>query len=188
MAASRYNRKHTKAVAATALPRKNRIIRIFLNGLFFVGIVLFFLEITIYRRTLIPIYIPVNIFLITGFTATFLLKRVLMIYAKMPSFLVRSIYGLVAFGMLATFLFMWTNELFAGKSTRVTQNAIVSSGYMTQRKSKCKRPYVVVDYEGLLHKRFILGCGVITEGRENVVLEVAAGKWGFDVVKRVVLR
>lgn len=188
MAVSRYNRNHAKAVPATVPPRRNRIIRIFLNGLFFVGLALFFLEIIIYRRTLIPLYIPVYIFLIAGFTATFLLKGVLMTYAKMPSFLVRSIYGLVAFGMMATFLFMWTNELFAGKGTRVTQNEIISRGYMSGRKSTCKRPYVVIDYQGLLDKRFILGCGVITERHQNMIVEVAEGKWGFDVVKSVVLQ
>jgi hypothetical protein len=158
-----------------------------LGALFLAGLVLTILEINIYRVTLISIYIPLSIWLLTGIIVVPFFKRIFDIYCFNPYSPGRTpiffhyLFNIVSFGGIVVFLFMWSNLTFNDKSKSVLTLPIVSYGHLAKSRENCGKPYVHIYYKGG-EKELVFPCGTDVEKFNSVYVEIAKGLFGFDVI------
>ena len=120
-----------------------------LGGLFLGGLLLTIWEIYIYSVTFISIYIPLSIWVLTGFLMTPVFKKTFNIYCFNPYTPERTpmffhyFYNIVSFGGILVFLFMWTNQTFNDKTKSVITVPIISYGHYAKKRNSCGAPYVI---------------------------------------------
>jgi len=159
-----------------------------LGALFFVGSALTIWEIYIYEVTFISVYIPLNIWLLTGVIITPLFKKTFNIYCFNPytpgntHLLFHYFFNIVSFGGIVVFLFMLTNQAFRGQSESQLYVPIISYGQLATSSNSCGNPYVHIIYKEE-EKELIFPCGTPVEKSRRVRINVSKGLWGFDVIK-----
>ena len=163
-----------------------------LGSLFLCGLILTIWEIYIFRVTFISVYIPLSVWVLTGFFMTPILKKIFNIYCFNPYTPERSplffhyLYNIVTFGGILVFLFMWTNQTFNDKSRNVITLPIVSYGYLAKSRRSCGEPYAHIIYKDK-EKELVFPCGTEIEKFSSVYIEVSKGLYSFDVITNTTL-
>lgn len=167
--------------------KKEKKSRIFYNTIFFLGLILIIFEISLYRKTIINIYIPISIILLTGLTA-FIINR--QHYKKTYS-LNGNFYPLIqnvcSWGFIFCYIFMATNYYFSEEKTTTYIFPIKEKSSMPGSKyNRSKRqPLVRIDYfyfEKELVSRYVESDKV--NKAESVILTIKKGLLGFDIIEK----
>jgi hypothetical protein len=156
--------------------------KIFFTILFFAGLTSAIFEIDIYRKTFIPIAIPIAIYLLTGLLSTpFFLKTLPPVLEKTGLFY-QFIFNTLSWGGVATCLFMATNFYFSKNDRSAIELTILGSGNLAKGRSGCATPYAEVNYQGI-DKELMFPCETIVSKYNTIILTLDKGLLGYDVVK-----
>lgn len=153
------------------------------------GGVLMLWEISLYRTTIIELYIPLLIMFGVGLIAAMLdFKNYQKTYSYrgVASFFFAYLSNLCIWGFAACTLFMVANHYLADTSNgTLNQYAIINSGTMSAGSSTSSmgQPYFYIDYNGT-EKQLIFSKEYASEQEkyEFVEIETAKGFFGFDIV------
>ena len=158
-----------------------------LGGLFFGGLVLSIWEVTIFRETFIPLYIPLSIWVSIGLVITPFFKRIFNIYCFNPytpertPIVFHCLYNIVSFGSIVVFLFMWTNQTFVDKSKTNFKLPIISYGHFAITRHSHGEPWVHVVYKNS-EKELVFPIGTKVEKFKSVNIETQKGLFGFNII------
>ncbi|MCT4602166.1 MAG: hypothetical protein N4A59_04545 [Marinifilum sp.] len=155
-------------------------------GLGFLGLVLLFLEILIYRKTIIELKIPLMIWLTPGIILTPIFYNKLNDIDGMKAhWILHYILHSCMTGAFVLFSFMSINYFFASSSIETKKFKVLETGSLSGGKgSRNKRkPYVVINYEGM-EKDLIFPHSEMENvmNSKAVMLDVRKGLFGFDVL------
>jgi hypothetical protein len=151
----------------------------------FLGIVLIFFEIYIYRQTIIHTYIPISIILVVGFV-TFYFNRQ---HYKRTYFLKGNFFpimqNLISWGFISCYIFMAANYYFADKNTTEYKFEIKEKSSMSGSKGHRneRKPLVRIDYfnfEKELVFHFVDTDKV--NKADSVIVTIRKGGLGFDIL------
>jgi hypothetical protein len=165
----------------------------FLGLLFFISLCLIIWEISIFRRTIIPVYIPLAIWTVTGITLTPFFKRMVNIYILNPyspgylPIFWHLFYNIVTWGGLSVFIFMWTNEHFTNNTLQDITTSINAYRHLATDRRGCGEPYVDISYKEQ-NKELFFPCGTPVEKYRLVHIGIEKGLFGFDVIKNQTLK
>jgi hypothetical protein len=158
-----------------------------LSGLFLLGMILTIWEIQIYEVTIIPLFIPLSIWLLTGLIITPFFKKTFNIYCFNPyspgktPVALHIVSNVASFGGILLFLFMWTNQYFANPEKSTVTAGIIQYGHFAKTANGCGNPWVHIIYLRR-EKELVFPCGTDVEKYNSVYLEVKKGFFGFDVI------
>ena len=153
---------------------------------FLVGLVLLVFEITIYRKTIIDIYIPISIILVVGLL-TFYLNRdhYKKTYALKGNFF-PVIQNLFSWGAISCYIVMATNYYSADKITTEYQFQIKEKSSMPGRKyhRNERQPLVRIDYFGFEKELVFRYADTEKVNKaDSIRVTVRKGRLGFDILK-----
>jgi hypothetical protein len=152
---------------------------------FLTGITLLFLEIFIYRVTIIRTIIPITIILVVGITAFIFNRNHYKATYNVHGLFFPLMQNIVSWGFIACYLFMATNYYLAHNELKDLKFEIKSKSSMPgpKRRRDERKPFVTIDYFGF--KKELVFNYEDTERVENadkINLTVREGLLGFDIV------
>jgi len=149
--------------------------------LFFGSLFLTYWEIEIFRKTFIPVYIPIFLWIFPGIIITPLLFRFLKEHLKINSIYQQLFYNITIAGGITVYTFMAINYFFA-ENIVITKNVnIIKTGSLAEGKHGCSQPYAEIKYKEQI-KELIYPCGTNLENEKEVELLLKKGKLGFEIV------
>jgi len=156
---------------------------------FLVGIWLTIKEMNIYAKTLIPLYIPLSIWILTGLLVTLLSFKFIneKVFTDPHStfvlVFVQTIANICGAGGLIIYLFMLINFTFCKPET-VTKTCTINSFYHT------RYGYSSINHSGYaglvidgMDKQILFSSDVQIKDYKAVQLTMSKGFFGFDVIK-----
>ena len=158
-----------------------------LGGLFLGGLALLIWEVTIFRVTFIPLYIPLSIWVLIGLLMTPFFKRIFNIYCFNPytpertPIIFHLLFNIVSFGSIVVFLFVWTNQTFVDKSKSNFTLPIISYGHFATTRYSHGEPYVHIVYNNS-EKELVFPVGTNVERFKSVNIETQKGIFGFNII------
>ncbi|MFZ0597175.1 MAG: hypothetical protein WAM46_09355 [Flavobacterium sp.] len=160
--------------------------KFFYSSIFMIGIVLLFFEIAIFKKTLINLYIPISILLVTGLIGFLISKKHLKkIYSNSGNFII-IIQNLVSWGFISCYLFMALNYYLASPIIKNCQAKIIEKSSMPGPKgSRSERaPLVKFNYFGF-EKELVFKFEDTEQvnSANNVKVRVRSGGLGFDILQ-----
>ena len=159
-----------------------KIVNTILVTLLIISLLLTFWEINIYQKTFIPFKIPFLIWVLTGLILTPFMTRILTIYFTTPFLPLQIVYNIVTWGGLTVTIFMLANYYFAEKTTVVITEKIISTGHLARGlRGHCEKPFIIINYDGQ-EKQLIYYCDTQVEKYSSVVLTIASGFCGYDII------
>jgi hypothetical protein len=129
----------------SGIPRFALVNRL-LSLLTLIGMLLTLWEFNIYRRTFIPLLVPLSVYFAGGLLMLIPFRRVLnrfIFYAPSPGrlpLLYHLLYHVVTWGGIFLFLFMFSNQEWTAPATRSVELQVISSGHLAKGKSDCAQP------------------------------------------------
>lgn len=158
----------------------------FYFGTVIIGIGLLFLEINLYRRTLIPISIPLTVTLALTIVTFFIIKSDYNKTYGKSGFFYAVIQSLTSFGFIGCFSFMALNYYLADKDIQ-TQTFAIKSKHTIGTKNP--QPAIEIDYNDV-NKQFVFYTGQQEEVNrsDSILLTVQRGLFGFDVFRDIRLQ
>ncbi|SDF32829.1 hypothetical protein SAMN05216464_11614 [Mucilaginibacter pineti] len=149
--------------------------------LFFTGLYLSVLEIELYRKTFIPLSIPLLIWILTGLFITPFFLKTLPDYLKTEIFIYQIAFNTITWGGIVTYLFMALNCYGARADNTSATLIATGSGYLAKGRYGCGEPYKEVYYSGL-NKVLIFPCGTTIEETNTVTITLNKGLFNYDVI------
>ena len=158
----------------------------FYFGTVILGIGLLFLEIHLYRRTIIPFSIPLTVTLVFTIVTFFIIKSDYNKTYGKSEFFYAIVQSLTSFGFIGCFSFMALNYYFAENETQTKAFAIKEKHTIG---TKHPQPAIEIDYNGD-NKQFVFYAGQQEEVKasDSVLLTVQKGLFGFDIFKDIRLQ
>ncbi|RKD87765.1 hypothetical protein [Mangrovibacterium diazotrophicum] len=177
-----------KTLVKERRPNGNKKLEALFSILFFLGLILLYWEILIYRRTIIEIKIPLLIWLTPGILLTPLLyDKFNKIDGMRAHWLLHYVAHTCMTGAFLLFGFMASNYYFADNQTVDKRFEIVRKGSLPGPKGhRSKRePYVEIVYKGF-EKQLVFKYSDTKkiDAAQYVNLTVKKGVWGFDILER----
>ncbi len=166
--------------------KNKKLWKVFYGLLFFIGLLLIVLEINLYRKTIIELYIPISIILATGFISFIISKNH---FKHMYSFngnFYPLIQNICSWGFIFCYLFMASNFYLSENKITEYQFQIKEKSSMPGRKyhRNERQPLVRIDYfnfEKELVFRFT-DTDIVMKA-DSVNLKIKKGGLGFDILK-----
>jgi len=149
---------------------------------FFGGMVLTIFEIDIYRLTFIPVAIPIFIWVATGLLITPFNAEALAKEMKARSIFLRVFFNIVAWGGIATYVFMALNFYFRTNVSNNVALPILNNGYLAKGRNGCGNPYAEIDYKNF-QKQIVFPCDTAIARYNTIILKIEKGLFGFDVIQ-----
>ncbi|HSC54265.1 MAG TPA: hypothetical protein VLC98_11605 [Phnomibacter sp.] len=151
-----------------------------------IGLLLLMLEIGLYQKTIIPIWVILTVILISSTITFFILRK-----DYQETYLNKKIIYPIAqsvgsFGFITCYLFMAINFQFANKETTVKTVSIISKNTIG---TKNPRPAINIDYDGTV-KQIVFSSIDKSEvaAATAVILTVKKGFFGYDVLYGIQLK
>lgn len=164
---------------------KEKIWKAYYTSMFFLGLILIFFEIFIYRQTIIDIYIPISIIIFTGLI-TFLLnkKHYKNIYNLSGNFY-PIMQNIISWGFITCYIFMATNFYFADDTIVEHKFKIEEKNSMpgSKRHRDERKPLIIINYFGF--KKELVFDNEDTEKvkfADSTKVFVRKGGLGFDLL------
>ncbi|KAA3621696.1 MAG: hypothetical protein DWQ02_27235 [Bacteroidetes bacterium] len=152
-----------------------------------IGGALIIWEISIYRKTIIDVRIPILIIIITGVIANFIDRPYFSTYETKWGNGFALLQNFVSWGFIVCTLFMACNKFFAKPESTIKEYRIEKISDMPGPKGmrSHKSPLVRIDYKGkpkeLVFSHKYLGR---IEDYQTVTLETKKGFFGFDIIEK----
>lgn len=144
-------------------------------------------EIQIYRSTIINVYIPLAVWILTGIITTPFLYKILNIYilnpynpGRLPMWAHLFVNILVAGSITVTTL-MSINYYFPKPPIYNLTLPIESTGNLAKGRHGCDNPYVHVIYKEQ-EKEIVFPCGTDVKSYHYVSLQMEEGFFGFEII------
>lgn len=155
--------------------------------LFILGLISFIFEITLYHKTIIPLYVPLIICLTPGIVLTpILYKRMNDIDGLRAHWILHYILHSCITGALILYTFMATNYYFAQDKIITKSYGIIEKGSLPGSKyhRDQRQPYVIINYNGF-RKELIFSYPETekVDSSKTAILHVKHGLWGYDILK-----
>ena len=149
--------------------------------LFFLGIILTGIEISIFRKTIIHEMIPISISLITGIGFTYFNSKILKIQFDTESKFWQLLYNTLTFGGIILFVLMYLNYKSPNVNLEVHKFEIIDKSSMGR--ATRRRPIARIDYFGL-KQEIIFGYKDTKDFKnaDSLILKIKKGNLGFDVI------
>lgn len=154
---------------------------------FLTGIILIIWEINIYRKTIIPFWIPLIIIILIGTWKTWLnYKKYISIYKKEGGNLFFAIIQYtVVWGFSLCSIFMISNYYLANSKKQIKNFTIEERSSLPGRKGNRgnRKPTFIINYEGL-KKELVFSSSYYSKIDEytKVTLLTQNGLFGFDII------
>lgn len=152
----------------------------------FLGLILIFFEIFIYRKTIIDVYIPISIILIIGlFTFSFNRKHYKRTYLLTGNFF-PLMQNLISWGFVSCYIFMATNFYLADKTITEYKFKIKEKSSMPGSKGHRneRKPLVRIDYFNFEKELVFRSTDAEkVDKADSVSLKVKKGGLGFDILE-----
>ncbi len=150
----------------------------------FIGLVLMLYEISIYRQTIIDIYIPISIIIVVGSLAFYFNRQHFKKTYSLTGDFLPLMQNIISYGSITCYIFMAANYYLANSTTTEYRFPIKEKSSMIGPKHhrKEKRPSVTIDYfkfEKELVFRYEDTDKV--EKADSVTVTVRKGRFGFDI-------
>lgn len=165
--------------------KKEKKSRIFYSTIFFLGLILIIFEISLYRKTIINIYIPISIILVAGLTGFIINKEHYKKTYALTSNFYPLIQNLCSWGFISYYLFMSINYYFSEEKTTTYKFPIKEKSSLPGPKyNRDKRePLVRIDYfdfeKELIFRHFESDK---VNRADSVIISVKKGKLGYDIL------
>jgi hypothetical protein len=159
--------------------------KLILNFLFFLGLVLLFFEIKIYRKTVIDYKTPFLLMVLIGFIISFFNKDFLKINFEIQSLFYRFIFNIVTFGGITSYTFMALNYYSPDTYIRENKFQIINktsiSGSKYHRNER--KPLVSINYFGK-EKELIFSYEETKRinDSDSIILHTKKGNLGYDII------
>jgi hypothetical protein len=158
----------------------------FFTVLFFTGTILTYFEVDLYRLTLIPLMIPIAIWLSSGLIATLFFRKslpnYLVQYLKKSYLIYQILYNTFALGGIVLYLFMSLNFYLAGKQQFKIALKSIDDGKYWEPRDPDPFPYRVVNYKGI-NKTLVFSQDTYAYELYTVNLVLHKGFFGFDIIE-----
>lgn len=165
--------------------KNERFWKRFYTVMFLLGLVLLLFEISIYRKTIIHIYIPISIILVVGFL-TFYFNRP---HYKKTYNLTGNFFpimqNLISWGFISSYLFMATNYYLADTKTTQYRFIIKEKSSIPGRKHHRdeRKPLVTIDYFKFEKNLVFPHADTDRVAKaKSVIVTVRKGSLGFDIL------
>ena len=163
-----------------------------LSALLIIGLLLLLWQIVLYRRTIIPLKIPLLLWLIPGIPLTPILYRTLNQADGMKAhWILHYIAHTWMTGSILLFAFMASNYYLADSTVVQEQFEILEKGSLPGGKHHRheRKPYVMIDYHGF-EKQIIFTYPKTSEVEQASLIQVSVrkGLWGFDILQEYSLQ
>ncbi|UAM97807.1 RnfABCDGE type electron transport complex subunit D [Polaribacter litorisediminis] len=164
--------------------------KIFYTLIFFIGIILMYFQIEIYRNTFINWKIPASIITIVGilsFLADFKNYKRTYEYSGFELYLYSWMHYIIGFGFIACSIFMLTNFYFAGKEVKTENYEIIGRTTIrgtTKGRTDKEQPVFIIVYKGK-SKELVFKNEYFEKMNlyKNVEFETRNGLFGFDILE-----
>jgi hypothetical protein len=167
--------------------KKYSFAAVLLMFLFLIGGFALFLEMKIYRNTLIVWTIPTAICIFSGILTTPFTFTILKKHFRDSEIIFLTLFNIVAFGSILSYVFMALNFYFPINQENVYLVKIINTGKLAKWRRGCRKPYADVSVKGK-DKRLIFPCGFEVENYSDVILTVKSGRLGFDIITKKTFR
>lgn len=159
----------------------------------FIGLALMVWEIMLYRKTLIPLYVPVLVITVTGSLTYFLIKNHYKRTYQLDGEFMPVIQSFLSVGFISCFLFMAANYYLADdenvtkKEFRIVEKSEMS-GSRRGFRSRRQQPLIKIHYKGREHN-LVFGSGFRKQAKDSdrVELTLKPGLFGFEVIEKQTL-
>jgi hypothetical protein len=138
-------------------------------------------EIEIYRKTIVPLGLPLLLWVGTGLVLTPFLKDFLKRHYDTDSLLLQSVFNIVTWGGFTVFLFMWSNFTFTKDEVRTVKLIIQNRGTLAEGRYGCGNPYVDVTYMGK-EKQLVFPCNTDVTSYEFAYVLMKEGAFGYPII------
>ena len=147
----------------------------------FVSLILILWNIFLFRKTIIPIWIPLLIFIISGFLVLqFGRNKIKYLKNATHSYWKLLVYSIVVYGGMTMFCFMALNYFMPRSEKQPFYLRIIRTGELTNNRG-CDPTYAVVDYFGF-EKELVFPCNTDFKGKKSVLVNIKIGLFGFPIV------
>lgn len=151
-----------------------------------IGLIIIIWEIFIYRKTIIPLWIPLTIIGVIGAYTTWRnFKNYIAAYPVEGTLFFASIQNTVAWGFTICSLFMLSNYYLANSKSRTRTFNIEDRDSMVGRKYHRdeRKPLIIINYDGQ-YKELVFSSQHFTKLDEykQVTLVTKNGLFGFDII------
>ena len=159
-------------------PKSYRLLSI----LTFISILLIIWEMALFRKTFIPVFIPIVLFFTSGPILFWLLRKKINYYQETAHGIVAQLlHGTIFFGGPSIFIFMALNFYFPNENPQIFNLKVVEIGSLTNRRG-CDPPYATVDYYGF-QKQLIFPCNTNLSHTSRIEVKLQKGLLGFMILK-----
>lgn len=178
--------KKVKAVKENPEPKKEWKWEVFYFVVLIIGLILGFFEIIIFRKTLINVYIPISIVVVTGFIGFYFSREHLKkVYSTSGNFILL-VQNFGSWGFISCYLFMAANYYFANPVVKNYEAKIIEKSSMPGPKgSRSERQPLVrfkyFDFEKELVFKFKDREKV--SSADSVKINIKKGALGFEVLE-----
>ena len=153
-----------------------------------IGVILIVWEISIYRKTIIDIYVLILLIVTVG-TITFRIdyKNYLKTYemSKTTGYVLAWLQNILSWGFIACTIFMASNFYFTENDVRISKYEIIEKASMTGSKGNRnkRKPLIRINYNGS-SKELIFSHKFYNQmdSYKSVTLETTTGLFGFEVI------
>ena len=151
----------------------------------FLGLILLYLEIFLYRMTFIKMGILIIIVLIVGLLTFFLIKSHYKSTYNLKGNIFPLFQSFLSWGFIASYLFLATNYYLADKDITEHELIIKSKSSLPGYKITSKRqPTVRFDYADLEKELvFYSSDSELVENAKSIKLQIRKGALGFDIIE-----
>jgi hypothetical protein len=150
------------------------------------GIVLAIFEISIFRKTLISLYIPISIVFIVGFLGFSLSKKHLKYIYPVSGNFILIVQNLCSWGFISCYLFMATNYYLSDSITKEYKTIIKEKSSMPGSKSNRNERQPLVRFDFFDSEKELVFEFMDTEkvnSADSVKVIIKKGGIGFDVLE-----
>lgn len=167
------------------LRERERSWKIFYGSILFLGLILIICEISIYRKTLIPLYIPLSILLTVGIVTYFLSRKHYKTIYSSPSNFVLIAQNMLSWGCIACYVFMASNYYLAEKQTTKYTFVIQKKSSLpgTKYNREKRQPLATINYFGF-EKELVFAYSDTHKfnSSKKIKVVVKKGSLGFDIL------
>lgn len=166
--------------------KNEKLWKIFYNSMFFLGMILMLLEISIYRKTIVNIYTPISIVLTVGLFAFILNKKHYKRVFSLTRNFIPLIQSLGSWGFITCSIFMAANYYLAEKTVTKYEIAIKEKSSMPGSKGRRgeRQPLVRIKYFDI-EKELVFRYSETEKvnNADSVAVTIKKGLLGFDILQ-----